>query len=460
MAMTLALLESGVLFGAALVVALAWARPLLAQSSDVATLLVHIAAVCGCCIGAFYYNDFYDLRIVKNFRTLATRVPPSFGLALLLLAPFYVLVLDARIAGGLVLSSALVILGLVLPLRAVSYALMRSRPFRERVLILGAAELAGRLIREIENQPHLRYSVVGIADDGRPVATPHYPLLGSLENLARIVKILEPDRVIVALPERRGRLPLRELVDAQLDGVVVEDGVTVYERLTGRVAIESLAPGNVIFSRDFRKSRRQLAPGRAVSLFVALAGLIVCAPLLGLIALAIKLDSAGPILFVHERVGLRGRRFKLLKFRTMHPTGADGSDWTRDQSHRVTRVGKWLRRFRVDELPQFINILRGDMNLVGPRPHRVAKYEAFLKAIPYFSLRSVVRPGLTGWAQVRWGYATQLEDETEKVRYDLYYVKHLSLRLDIWILFDTVKIVLFGRGSRAQGHAELSLRRA
>ena len=450
MALTLALLEGGLLFSVVLFVIVVWTHPLLMGWIDVAILLMQSLAICACCITAFYYNDFYNLRVVKSFRPYAARVLSSFGLAFLLLAGFYALCPTAKIADGPFVSSFAIIVGLLLPFRAASYAFMRSHPFRERVLVLGAGGLAARLIREIESQPHLRYAIVGVVDDDRAAGNLRHLLRGPLEHLDKIVKDLEPDRVIVALSERRGRLPLGPLFDARLDGVVVEHGVEAYERLTGKVAIEALTPSSVIFSRDFRKSRLESAAGRGLSLLVALAGLILVAPLLGLIALAIRLDSGSPVLFVHDRVGLRGRRFKLLKFRTMHRAGADVSDWTRDQTHRVTRLGKWLRRFRLDELPQFINILRGDMNLVGPRPHRVTKYEAFLETIPYFSLRSVVRPGLTGWAQVRYGYASRLDEETEKIRYDLYYVKQLSLALDLRILFATVKIVLFGRGSRTR----------
>jgi exopolysaccharide biosynthesis polyprenyl glycosylphosphotransferase len=449
-ALTLALLEGASLCAAVLIGILAWGHPGLHGWGDVATLLAQALTIAGCCITAFYYNDFYDLRVVKSFTAFAARLLSSFGLAFLLLAALYAVFPQTRIADGPFVSSFFVIIALLLPLRAMSYAFIRSHPFRQRLLVLGRGDLAAGLIREIERRPHLRYTVVGCVDDDHragPDARP--PHLGPLERLGDIVASVHPDRVIVALSERRGRLPLRALVQARLDGILVEDGVEMYERLTGKLAIESLTPSGIIFSRDFRKSFLDQAVGRALSLVVAIVGLVVMAPLLAVVGLAIRLDSGRPILYVHERVGLHGRRFKLLKFRTMHRGGADAADWTRDQTDRVTRVGKWLRRFRLDELPQFVNILRGDMNLVGPRPHRVAKYEAFLEGIPYFALRSAVRPGLTGWAQVRSGYAARLDEETEKARYDLYYLKHLSLGLDLRILFDTVKIVLFGRGSRA-----------
>jgi len=247
-------------------------------------------------------------------------------------------------------------------------------------------------------------------------------------------------------------MPVRQLLDARVNGSVVEDGVDTYERLSGKIAIESLTPSNLIFSRDFRKSRLDLAAGRVTSLVAAVVSLTVFAPLFGLIALAIKLQpkrDRGPLFFVQERLGLHGRRFKLVKFRTMRVVDHPRSEWVHDNHDRITWIGKWLRKFRLDELPQFLNVIRGDMNLVGPRPHPLTNMGLFGEGIPYYSLRSAVRPGITGWAQIRLGYANNLEEETEKMRYDLYYIKHLSFWLDVRILFDTVKIVLFGQGSQS-----------
>ncbi len=336
-----------------------------------------------------------------------------------------------------------------LPLRAISYSIMPSRPFVDRVLILGTGALARQLIEEIEAHPDCRLAIVGVVNDAQSpgTATSSPSIRGTLEHLDQIIREVRPDRIVVALAERRGRLPLRQLLEARMQGIIVEDGVETYERLARKIPIESLTPSHLIFSKDFKKSRLQLASGRALSLMVATAGLVVCAPLLALIALAIKLDSRGPVLFVQERVGKHARTFRLIKFCTMHPATHPTSQWVRDNNHRVTRVGKWLRKFRFDELPQFINILRGDLNLVGPRPHPVSNFDLFLKKIPYYALRSVVRPGVTGWAQIRYGYANDLSEETEKMRYDLYFIKHLSLWLDLRILIDTVKTVLFARGS-------------
>ena len=257
-------------------------------------------------------------------------------------------------------------------------------------------------------------------------------------------------RPIVALAERRGRMPMRQLLDAEAQGILVEDGMAAYEHFTGKLAIEALSPSFLVFSRGFRKTPRQLALRRGVSLIAAAVGLVVTAPLLAVIALAIKLDSRGPVFFIHERAGYRGHPFRLVKFRTMRDRIGAGDDsvWHRDDEHRITRIGRWLRKLRLDELPQLVNIVKGDMDLVGPRPEIAENIKLMAELIPYYALRHVVRPGLTGWAQVRYGYSLSLEQVTEKMRHDLYYIKHMSFWLDLRILVDTAKIALFGRGAQ------------
>jgi exopolysaccharide biosynthesis polyprenyl glycosylphosphotransferase len=329
-------------------------------------------------------------------------------------------------------------------------SIARRLPYRERTLIIGTGPLARLLISEIAERPGGYTWLAGVVDDaGRIVERPLDELLvGPLARLATIVEEMRPDRIVIALADRRGRLPVHELLQARVQGIAIEDGVQFYERLTGKIAIEALAPHDLISSPDFRKSHVDLAFGHALSLVVSLVALVVLLPLFALIALAIKLDSPGPVFFVQNRVGLRGRPLKLLKFRTMHPAVArSASEWVCDNCDRITRVGQWLRRYRLDELPQLVNVLQGEMNLVGPRPHPVSNLELFNENIPYYWLRSLVRPGLTGWAQVRQGYANGLEEETEKMRHDLYYIKHMSAWLDLRILFSTVQTVLSGHGS-------------
>jgi exopolysaccharide biosynthesis polyprenyl glycosylphosphotransferase len=453
--MTLAIIEGLVLSLAVAGSAFAWGHRLFVDWLDVATMLGQAGAVSLCCIVAFYYNDLYDLRVVRSFSLFASRLLQSFGVALILLALFYTIMPDAGMTEGAFVSGLLVAAGLLVPLRAVGYTVMRRRAFADRVLVLGAGRLARRIIHEIESRPNFRYAVVGVVDDGsgtEPGDLP-YPVLGPLERLDKIVEDVKPDRLIVALTERRGRMPMAQLLECASRGIVVEDGLRTYEYFTGKLPIESLTPSFLIFSGAFRKSRMQLALRRTTSLIAASVGLLLTAPVMAVLALAIKLDSRGPVFFIDERAGRNGRPFRLFKFRTMHPlppgqTVPAAAVWDRDDISRVTRVGRVMRRVRLDELPQFWNVLKGDMDLVGPRPEILANVQAMADQIPYYMLRQSVRPGITGWAQTRFGYSVSLEQVTEKMRYDLFYIQQMSLWLDLRILVDTVKIVLFGRGAK------------
>ena len=329
--------------------------------------------------------------------------------------------------------------------------------FRERLLVIGMAS-AEQVVTATDTRARRRYLVAAVVDDlpvsaTRPIPC---PLLGPIARLAEIVDEVRPDRIVVGLGERRRRTPIRVLVESCVArGIVVEDAAEFCERLTGKLPIETIPPASLVFSRRFGPSRNQQAVARVLSLAVASLGLAVLWPL---IALAVKLESAGPVLFVQERIGAGGRPFSLLKFRTMR-VGRPKSEWECDNRDRVTRVGRWLRMFRLDELPQFVNVLRGEMNLVGPRPHPATNFELFTlvarnlneltgSAIGYYTLRTMVRPGITGWAQVRYQYANNLDEEIEKLKYDLYYVKYASTWLDLRILAETFRILCLGHVKR------------
>ena len=322
------------------------------------------------------------------------------------------------------------------------------------LLILGAGSMAARLIDEIEALEPSRYAVVGVVDNQAP--DPEDPIarryLGTCAQLNEIVARLHPTRIVVAVENRRDGLPLQSLLESRVSGIDVDDAIELYERITGKIAIEALRPSSLILSKGFRNHGVAELTARVVSVMAAVIGLIICAPLLALIALLVKIDSAGSVLFVQPRAGRHGRPFGLLKFRTMHPTDEPPSEWAKDNIHRITRVGRYLRRFRLDELPQLINMLGGEMNLIGPRPHPVSNHATFMEHIAYYGLRSTVRPGITGWAQVRYGYANNLDEETEKMRYDLYYIKTRSLWLDVRIMLATVGIVLFGQDAAQVRH--------
>src|SRR5256712_12212705 len=352
----------------------------------------------------------------------------------------YSLVPQTQLDGNPLVASLLVLVSFLLGVR-LCHGARRIRHVRVPVRVPGGDSSGRQVIGGTGGRRDLGHAVVGVVEDS--------------ENLGRIIEATRPNRIVVALAERRGRLPLYPLLESRARGILVEDAAETYERLTGKLALEALSPSSVIFSPDFYRSRLHLGLSRALSLLTSVIGLIVLAPVLSLIMLLIKLDSRGPVFFVQERVGRCGRSFRLIKFRSMHPVSRPKSEWERDNCDRITRVGKQLRRFRLDELPQLVNVLRGDMNLVGPRPHPVTNLELMIlavrnlsevsgDAVPYYSLRCSVRPGITGWAQIRYRYANTLEEEMEKVCYDLYYLKHMSFWLDLQILFETAKIVLSG----------------
>ncbi|HEY5616426.1 MAG TPA: sugar transferase [Vicinamibacterales bacterium] len=330
----------------------------------------------------------------------------------------------------------------------------REFPQRARVLILGSGPMASKLVEEIEAASSQRYSIVGIVDDEG--VGPDVPAaarwLGPCDRLSDIVERLRPTCIVVAAADRRERLPMQSLLEWRVKGILVEDALEFYERLTGKIAIEAIHPSALIMAKGFRNHGTAQTLARIISMVAAAIALVLVVPLLAALAIAIKLDSRGPVFFVQARAGREGRPFGLIKFRTMHPCAEARSEWVIDNVDRITRLGRWLRLFRLDELPQLVNVLRGEMNLVGPRPHPTSNHVVFMERIAYYGLRSSVCPGVTGWAQVRYGYANNLDEETEKMRYDLFYIKNRSLWLDARILFETVAICIRGTGASAVRH--------
>lgn len=401
-----------------------------------------------CWVGALYYAGLYDRHSVHRFSTCLMRAARA---GTIVVAPILllgaVLFPSGMVGWSRILAAATVTVGMVLMNRTAWHHLTHRPPFVEQVVVLGKTPLARAVIAELQARRDYR-----VLDDehgrfARPVKG-GVPLLRPHDR--RQSGEPRPHRIVVALSERRGRLPVDALLEAKRQGIAVEDGLHLYERLTGTVAIETLQPSQVIFAPEFDPSTFHDRAARAVSLLAAGIGLLLCAPLLGCIAVLVKLDSKGPVLFVQDRIGRDGRRFQLMKFRTMRPVEERRSEWVKDNGDRITRIGRWLRKFRLDELPQLFNVLVGHMNLVGPRPHPASNYELFTERIPFYAFRSMVRPGITGWAQVRYGYANDLEEETEKMRYDLYYIKHRSLLFDLDILLRTVKVVLLGRDAKLE----------
>lgn len=321
------------------------------------------------------------------------------------------------------------------------------------MIIVGTGHLARELGRFLVEHRKQGFEVVGFIDEdpakiGEPVVNPK--VIGTPDLIPYLVVRHKVKKVIVAMTERRGKLPMGALLPVRVSGVEVLDGFTFYEGVTGKVLVEELKPGYLIFSKGFdRRKVTQLLKG-TLDVTCATLGLILSAPLFLLIPILIKLDSPGPAFYRQERIGQGGKPFTLLKFRSMVANSETDSCpiWAQEDDPRITRVGQWLRKLRIDEIPQMVNVLKGEMSFIGPRPMCPKVAVDLEKQFPYSSLRHTVKPGITGWAQVKYHYAASMEEQVERVRYDLYYIKNMSLTLDLLILFKTVRVVLFGRGAR------------
>lgn len=274
-------------------------------------------------------------------------------------------------------------------------------------------------------------------------------IVGDYDQISTCCAEKGVDRIIVALDERRGRLPTEQLLLCRLKGIRVDDGMAFTEELAGKLSVENLHPSSLIFTNGFKKSVLSKNVKRCVDVVASSVGLFLSMPFCLLIALAIKLDSKGPVFYSQERMGKNGKIFRLIKFRSM---GVDaeknGPVWAGSCDERITRVGRLIRKSRLDELPQMISVLRGEMSFVGPRPERPFFVERLEKEIPFYSARHVTKPGITGWAQIRYPYGSTVEDALEKLKYDLYYVKHMSVFFDLLIILKTIKIVLLGKGAK------------
>jgi sugar transferase (PEP-CTERM system associated) len=318
--------------------------------------------------------------------------------------------------------------------------------FRERVYVLGTGERAQRLLNGLRQQSGQGIEVVGWTGNVEGELTRE----SVASHLASLAQERGVHRVIVAMPDRRGTLPVEELLDLRLKGVKVEEATSWLEKMSGRIEVDQLYPSWLIFAEGFRFSAFNRIMRRAMNFAAALIGLVFALPIIPFVMLAVRLSSPGPILYHQKRVGRGGVVFYCHKFRTMRKDAeADtGATWATDNDPRITKVGKFLRFSRLDEIPQLWCVLKGDMHFVGPRPERPEFVESLSKDIPYYGVRHTVRPGITGWAQVQYKYGNTMEDALEKLQYDLFYIKNASVGLDFWIMFQTVKIVLLGRGAK------------
>jgi sugar transferase (PEP-CTERM system associated) len=415
--------------------------------------ILMVAVVCQLCL---YYNDLYDIRMTRDFRELTIRLIQALGVSAILIAIFYMIFPQTMIGHGVFNTSIVLILLLVVSWRYLYAWVLRRSLFDQKIILLGSGELAGKIQAEIEDKRDCGYRVAVVV----PECLDNVDLVNRIwttmickegyKGLCDLAKHLGIRKIVVGFRDRRGTFPLKELLQCRMEGIEVLDGNTFYEMLTGKLIVQQLNPSWLIFSEGFRKTRLRRFLKRTTDLVLSVVLLVLLLPLIALTAILIKLDSKGPVIFSQERVGEKGKIYRVHKFRSMvqDAEALSGPIWAQEKDPRITRVGAVIRRLRIDEIPQLWNVLKGEMSFVGPRPEREFFVQKLQESIPYYSERISVKPGITGWAQVSYGYGASEQDAIEKLNYDLFYIKNMSALMDLMIVMRTIKIVLFGHGVR------------
>jgi sugar transferase (PEP-CTERM system associated) len=409
--------------------------------------VVFVVTVLFCSFWAELYNN-HD----KSFgrKEIMLRIGGALIFSYCLLSAFYCIVPSLHLGMGIRIF-ALLFFGVFQGLWRLFYESFPPIPgFAKRVLILGTgptAEMIGNLI----NSTSYEYVLAGYLNSpAEPVNVPIDSVVGDRDNIVEAAKRTKTDKLVVSLTEKRGALPLSDMLACKFSGVDVMDAPSFYEQLTGKLLIEHTNPSWFIFSDGFRVTAFKQINKWVFDKICSIIGVILFSPLIPIIAVFIKLDSPGPVFFRQLRVGKNDKNFWLYKFRTMvdNAESVTGAVWAQESDPRITRMGRILRKTRLDEIPQLFSVLKGDMSMVGPRPERPEFVDELKKVIPYYSERHFIKPGLTGWAQIKYSYGSSVEDAIEKLRYDLYYMKHLSFFVDLLILSETFAVVFLGKGAR------------
>lgn len=413
---------------------------------------VKILLASSVCLLIMYFYDLYDYIVMTNRRELMLRLVQALGIAWALLALLFYFVPPLLIGRGVSVISVPLVLGLLLTWRMFIHSLTGHPEIGEKILVVGTGRTALDTAEAVWERRDAGYRIAGfISENG---AKPMDKLgksfiLGKAPDLESVIINEKIDRVVIAVRERRGAFPTEALLKMSLAGdVSIEECTSFFERITGKVHVDMLRPSWLIFAGRRRDSPVKTVFREFIHRALALAGLVISLPVAILAAILIKLESRGPVFYKQERVGKSGKIFNVIKFRSMRTDAEkDGKPiWAATNDERITRIGKVIRATRIDEIPQFWNILKGEMNFVGPRPERPHFVTQLTTEIPYYDHRHLVAPGLTGWAQIKYPYGASVADAIQKLQYDLYYIKNQSLTLDLVIVFETVKTVLFGKG--------------
>jgi sugar transferase (PEP-CTERM system associated) len=397
----------------------------------------------------FFYFEMYEADFFTDLIFMAKRLFLALACAFVFWLFFFSSSQETKLNTILISLAASGMIGFTLRILYRSWA---DTAKNQSLLIIGSGNIAKGIAVEVLRKKDSGFQVLGFISEapgrtGERLVNPS--ILGDYAHIDNLVRRMNVDRVIVALEDRRGLLPLEPLLECKLRGIAVEDGFEFFERFSGKLHLEYLRPSSIIFSAGYSRSAWMKHACRLVSVCLSIAGAIILAPFALITALLIKLESPGPVVYRQERVGEGGRPFTLLKFRSMRVNAEEnGPAWASQDDPRVTKVGKWIRKLRFDEIPQLWNVLCNDMALVGPRPERQHFVDQLQKEIHYYGQRFAVKPGITGWAQINYPYGASKEDALEKLKYDLFYIKHYSVGFDLYIILQTIKIVLFRKGSR------------
>jgi sugar transferase (PEP-CTERM system associated) len=398
-----------------------------------------------------YFFDLYDFSDRQRLADVAVRITQAWGVGCVVIGLFYMVVPVVIISTRIFIASFLLAYAGVLLWRSIYVLAIEHRLFAERLLLLGGGDQAERIVRRLERLRDSGWAVVAQVGEGAPpqAIMPGAAIYTCADDLLDVARRHRANTVVVALDDRRGKMPTRELMECKLAGHNIVNGISFFEGLTGTILVENVNPSWIIFSDGFKKNRRLSATKRAIDVLLSVVGITLALPV-GLISIGlIRLGSPGPAFYRQERVGVTGRTFEIVKFRSMRQDAeAHGPVWAAQDDDRVTRYGAFMRKTRIDELPQLWNVLRGDMSFVGPRPERPVFVEQLQEKIPFYALRHSVKPGVTGWAQIRYAYGASEEDALRKLECDLYYIKNANLIMDAMILFHTIRTVLVRKGGR------------
>ncbi|MCJ7615281.1 MAG: TIGR03013 family PEP-CTERM/XrtA system glycosyltransferase [Desulfobacterales bacterium] len=413
-----------------------------------------ITFICQSCL---YYNELYDLSVIDNFLELSLRLLQSLGFAAIILAGIYFIIPAAIIGKGVFIVSIAFVILLIVSWRFLYKLVLDRGFFNQKIILVGSGDLAHNVYNEITIRKDCGYSIGVIVTENNNEDNTFKEKINAdiiyknnYEGLCDMARDIGIKKIVVALQEKRGSFPTKELLRCRVDGIEVIEGNSFYEMLTGKLIVEHINPGWLIFSEGFEKSRARRFIKYTLDLILSIILLVILVPVIIITVVLIKIDSRGPVFFSQERVGKDKKLYKIYKFRSM-VTDAEkqsGPTWADENDNRITRIGRFIRKWRIDEIPQLWNVLKGDMSFVGPRPERDFFVKKLEGIIPYYRERFTVKPGISGWAQVSYGYGASVKDAVEKLNYDLFYIKNLSTLMDLMIILRTIKTVLFGKGAR------------